>query len=214
MCANFQTPSKKKLEQLLPIQPSFNFEEDIYPSYEAPIIFKSAHGWEWRKAQFRLVPKWTDDPKFSRFTYNARTETIATKPSFKDPWLKSQFCLIPAEAFYEPLYQSTKPQIQGIQRKDGDLFTIAGLYEITKINDQIIRSFTMLTVNADEHPLMKHFHQPNDEKRSIVIIPPHQRDAWLSAQHQDASQFLKLFDAEEFYAKPKPIKPSAQASLF
>ncbi len=41
-------------------------------------------------------------------------------------------------------------------------------------------SFTMLTVNANEHPLMKRFHKPGDEKRSVVIVPPTSYDDWLN----------------------------------
>ena len=63
----------------------------------------------------------------------------------------------------------------GIEREDNELFTVAALYEIVKIGEQIIRSMTMLTINADDNPFMSQFHKPEDEKRSIVVIEPQQR---------------------------------------
>ncbi|WP_375542248.1 hypothetical protein [Paraburkholderia sp. CNPSo 3274] len=49
-------------------------------------------------------------------------------------------------------------------------------------------SFTMITVNAAEHPLMKRFHKPGDEKRSVVIIPPTAYEDWLSCRNPDEAR--------------------------
>jgi putative SOS response-associated peptidase YedK len=38
------------------------------------------------------------------------------------------------------------------------------------VTGKIVTSFTMLTVNADQHPVMKQFHKPGDEKRSVVVL--------------------------------------------
>ena len=46
-------------------------------------------------------------------------------------------------------------------------------------------SFTMLTVKADDHPLMKRFHRPGDEKRSVVIVPRDEYESWLSCRSMD-----------------------------
>lgn len=46
-------------------------------------------------------------------------------------------------------------------------------------------SFTMLTVNANDHPLMKRFRKPGDEKRSVVIVPPDAYGDWLNCLSTD-----------------------------
>src|SRR5450830_94804 len=51
---------------------------------------------------FGLVPHWSPDPTITRHTYNARSETVAAKPSFRDAWKRAQHCIIPGDAFYEP----------------------------------------------------------------------------------------------------------------
>jgi putative SOS response-associated peptidase YedK len=48
----------------------------------------------------------------------------------------------------------------------------------------------MLTINADNHPLMRNFHRPEDEKRMVVILAPDYFDAWLSAKPEQSAQFL------------------------
>ena len=71
-------------------------------------------------------------------------------------------------------------------------------------------SFTMLTLNADEHALMRCFHKPGDEKRSVVIIRPHEYEDWLSCRSTDeARSFLQLYPAEEMHAEPFPLPPRA-----
>jgi putative SOS response-associated peptidase YedK len=67
-----------------------------------------------------------------RQTYNARSETVAEKPSFRSAWRKRQFCLIPVQAFYEPNYEdaSAAPVRWRIERGDGEPFCVAGLWEM------------------------------------------------------------------------------------
>ncbi len=49
-------------------------------------------------------------------------------------------------------------------------FTAVNIYEHATVNGELVISMSMLTINADDHPFMKQFHKPNDEKRSIVVI--------------------------------------------
>jgi putative SOS response-associated peptidase YedK len=72
-------------------------------------------------------------------------------------------------------------------------------------------SFTMLTVNANEHPLMRRFHKLGDEKRSVVIVPPDAYDDWLSCRNTDeARSFLNVILADRMYAQPYPLPPRKQ----
>ncbi len=62
----------------------------------------------------------------------------------------------------------------------------------------------MLTVNADEHPVMKQFHKPGDEKRTPVIIAPELYDAWLSADVPEAAALMNCQHMPELVAGPAP----------
>nr|WP_313100238.1 SOS response-associated peptidase family protein [Moraxella sp. CTOTU48717] len=105
----------------------------------------------------------------------------------------------------------------GIHREDNEPFTVAALYEIVKIGEQIIRSMTMLTINAGNHPFMSQFHKPEDEKRSIVVIEPQHCQNWLNMHHEDAFELLKPMGAGYVAEhRPKPKKPlkTAQMNVF
>lgn len=56
---------------------------------------------------------------------------------------------------------------------------------------EILRSFSMLTINADDHPLMRLFHKPSDEKRMVVAMEPTEFDAWLQAPAGQGMDFMR-----------------------
>jgi putative SOS response-associated peptidase YedK len=124
--------------------------------------------------------------------------------------------VIPVVSFYEPSYESGKPVRWEIGAADGSPLGIAGIWEIKQDgpNGLPLLSFSMLTVNADEHPLMKRFHKPNDEKRMVAILAPEQYDDWLYCPVEDAGDFLTCYPAELLtaHAAPKTSKASALAS--
>ena len=213
MCSNYEFPSKKRLS-LLDIheeQLELEMKPHVYPLYPAPIIMKGADDFELDVAKFGLIPYWVKELKFGRHTYNARTESVATKPSFRNAWKKNQFALVPVDTFYEPKYIDGKPHWYGISREDGNPFTVAAIYEDAVIEGEKVRSFSMITINSDDHPFMKQFHGPDDEKRSIIVIPEESRQDWLHCNHEQASEFFFEMK-DEFIAQPKNNRSSESAN--
>jgi putative SOS response-associated peptidase YedK len=153
--------------------------------------------------------------KITRHTYNARSETVAEKPSFRDAWRESQHCIIPAEAFYEPNWQSGKAVPIRIAASDGEPLGIAGLWSSWKSSKgEIIYSYTMLTINADEHLMMRQFHKPTDEKRMVVILPPDRYQDWLEAPVTHSMALMTMAGASSLEAIPDhPQHLPAQMSL-
>jgi putative SOS response-associated peptidase YedK len=215
MCTNFIPSPKSELRARLNWpEPTFDYPQETYVGYRAPIriIAPDTQDAELREAQFGLVPFWSKDTKISRHTYNARSETVAVKPSYRDPWKKCRYALVPMAGFFEPDYETGKPIRWRIERQDQDIFTVAAIWDFWRTPDGIqLTSFSMLTINADGHPLMGRFHAPGDEKRSLVIIPAEQRDDWLNATPKEAQGLLKPMAPEAFAARPDP-RPSAKRS--
>ncbi|PJI30423.1 MULTISPECIES: SOS response-associated peptidase [Acinetobacter] len=204
MCSNYEFPSKSQLSllDLHAEQLELNMKSHVYPLAPAPIMMRGAEGFELDIARFGLIPFWAKELKYGRHTYNARTETIASKPSFRHAWKNNQFALVPMDTFYEPKYIDGKPHWFGISREDGNPFTVAAIYDDVLIEGEKIRSFSMLTINSDQHLLMKQFHHPDDEKRSIIVIPEESRHDWLCCDHEQAHEFF--FEMrDEFKAKPR-----------
>ena len=142
-------------------------------------------------ARFGLVPAWVTDAKIVRSTYNARSETLGEKPSFRDAWRRGQLCIIPADAIFEPCYETGRAIRWRIERADGRPMGIAGIWERRLKNDGLPAwSMSMLTINADAHPLMARFHKPEDEKRSVVILPDEVWGDWLRAKSECAARAM------------------------
>ena len=146
---------------------------------------------------FGLVHRWAQDTKITRHTYNARSENVDEKPSFRDAWRKGQRCIIPAEAYFEPDWRSGQAVPTKIMRTDGEPMEIAGLWSWWKSpNGETTFSFTMLTIIAADQWLMNRFHKATDEKRMVVVLPDSAYGAWLDAPVESQPELLRPYAAE------------------
>lgn len=194
--------------------------EEVWPLGLAPFI-RLVEGGEGGKGervletgQFGLVPFFKrTELQFGRRTYNARSETVATLPSFRQSWKEGRRCIVPAEAIYEPNYESGKAVRWRIQQPGDVPMGIAGVYSSFKGPDgNEFFTFAMLTVNADGHPVMGRMHAPGEEKRMVVILDPADYDRWLTCGVQDAPQFfLRWAGPLEAFADPLPPRASKVA---
>jgi putative SOS response-associated peptidase YedK len=199
MCSNYEAISRKNSSWVKAHfdcdLPNEEWRSEIYPSYPSPFIYFENGEIKCQLAQFGLVPHWaTDKKKFGLRTYNARSETVHEKPSYRSAWKERRFGLAIMESFYEPNWETGKSVRWNIKRSDNEPIAVASIWEsfIDKETGEIITSFSMLTINADGHEVMKHFHKPNDEKRSIVVLKEADYHRWLHAKHDEAKQLLTL----------------------
>lgn len=215
MCSNYQALRElERMERCFRLQSSNMplFPSETWTGYLAPYMRRAPdsaeHTRELRAGQFGLMPHWTKDAKFGRHTYNARSGTAATKNSFRDSWGKGRRAIIPADAIYEPNYETGKPIRWRIKHVDGEPLGIAGLWSWWPgLDGEGVESFSMLTVNADEHPLMKRFHKKEDEKRMAVILDPADFDRWLDCQQDEMMSMMTRYPAELLTAEPAPAPP-------
>ena len=196
MCTNF-TPTRNGQwvkENFGVDLPAADYPVEAYPSYAAPIVVKSHH--TGRVAcglgRFGLIPSWAKDDKIGRHTYNARSETVATKPSYRTPWRLRRYAIALLDSFYEPSYINGKAERWKIELEAKEPFGIASIWDTwtDASTGQVITSFSMLTVNADSHPVMKQFHKAEDEKRTLVILTSSQFNKWLSADQAVATSMM------------------------
>lgn len=150
-------------------------------------------------------------------TNNARSEELASKASFKDPWARGQRCIIPADWFNEPNWESGKNVWWRFRRADGEPWGLAGLWNTWKdpATGELHESYTMLTLQANEHPLMSRMHKPDvdaltkqplplhlQDKRSVIAIEQADVDQWLAGTVAEANELLRLAPVEVFEAGP------------
>jgi putative SOS response-associated peptidase YedK len=222
MCSHYQAlQDRAKFEKEFRVKlPPYEGANDIWPTYaalfvrrppEADVGDEAVPEREALPGQFGLIPAWAKDEKFGRRTFNARSETAATLPSFRDAWRKAQRCIIPAEAIYEPDWRSGKARPTRITRSDGAALGVAGLWSRWKSPAGTwVASFTMLTLNADAHPLMRHFHKPGDEKRMVAILPEARYDDWLTAAVGHAMEFMQPYPADQLHASTDGDEAAAE----
>ena len=208
MCAHYHSVTHPTLlRQYFGVDvPTDAAKSDVWPGYSSVFIRRRPHADVGDEAvpkreavvgRFGLIPHWSKDDKISRHTYNARSETVMEKPSFRDAWRKSQHCIIPAAGIYEPDWRSGKAVATRIEGTDGEPLGIAGLWSAWRsLTGKVVSSFTMLTINAADHPLMRNFHRPEDEKRMVVILSPDYFDEWLSAEPEQSARFLIPYPAQ------------------
>lgn len=183
---------------------------DMWPGYEGVFIRRHPHAdvgddavpaMEAVSGQWGLIPHWSKDGKV-RNTFNARSETADTKPSFRDAWARGQRCIIPAVTVFEPDWRSGRAVSMGFSRIDGRPMGIAGLWSHWQSGGQTVQSFTMLTINADDHALMRHMHKPGEEKRMVVVLHENMVKAWLTAPPHEAVRLMQPFPAEQMRMEP------------
>jgi putative SOS response-associated peptidase YedK len=151
---------------------------NMAPTKDAPVIRRHPETGERHLGLLRwgLVPHWVKDPKTTRQPINARGETIASTPMFRDAFARRR-CLVPADAFYEwQTAPDTNPPAKlpwAIARADAACLVFAGLWEGWRGPDgSVIRSFTIVTTSANEELRPLHERMP-------VVLEEADWPAWL-----------------------------------
>ncbi|WKB50840.1 SOS response-associated peptidase [Eleftheria terrae] len=196
--------------------PSEDWRPELWPRYQGPIVRRDAEcidlGLESIAATWGLLPWWAKAPKIAWSTVNARAEEVESKASYRDAWKRGQRCVIPMESFFEPNWESGQHVRWRFWRGDGAPMGIAGLWERWRPKEQDgeeLITFTALTVNADDHPLMRRMHKPGEEKRMMAILSEEQYAPWLGAPLQEARRLLSTYPAEALDAEPAPLPTKA-----
>ena len=163
------------------------------PSQILPVITNA----EPEQASFHkwgLIPHWAKDETIGNKLINARGETIAEKPSFRDAAEKRR-CLVVADGFYEWQRSGGEKQPYHITLADESLFTFAGLWESWKAEDgRDVRTFTIITTEPNE--LMKPIHN-----RMPVMLTPDNERMWISDEPlEDVMHLLQPYDEKEMNA--------------
>ncbi len=120
-----------------------------------------------------LVPFWAKDPSIGNRMINARAETVAEKPSFRNAYRKRR-CLVLADGFYEWRKEGDGKTPYFIALDDGSPFAFAGLWETwnSKDSDESLQTTAIITTAANEY--MARIHQ----RMPVVMLPEH-ADRWL-----------------------------------
>jgi putative SOS response-associated peptidase YedK len=206
MCGRYRVSKRKKAIEEHFDAVSGEGEEDWIPRYNVaptqPVPVIRQHPKEpvrqLSMMRWGLIPSWAKDASSSARMINARAETAATQPAFRDA-MKSRRCLIPADGFYEWKKTGKTKQPYCFEVNEGKLFAFAGLWDRWKNPaGEWIRSCSILTTAPNAVTAPVHDRMP-------VILDPGDYNLWLDPGMNDAaaaSELLRPFDARlmRFYA--------------
>lgn len=216
MCTRYISPDEAAMERHWHIGARNPWRGgEIFPNRDGPFIRAAREVADPERelvvGQWSLIPWFAKERKLKYPTSNARSEELSNKASYKHPWARGQRCIIPAVAFFEPNWETGKHIPWMFKRADGELWGLAGLWNVwtDKVSGEMVESYTMLTINADHHPLMNRMHRPDpkrppnmQDKRSVVSIELVDVDQWLHGTVDDAKGLVKLPAVELMDASP------------
>ena len=214
MCTRYISPEEAAIERFWHVGARDIWRmREVFPRQPGAFIRRARDSTERELVvgTWGLIPWFSKTPTLTYATCNARSEELADKASYKHPWARGQRCIIPAESFFEPNWETGKHIPWRFRRADGALWGLAGLWNTwtDKATGEIHESYTMLTINADNHPLMNRMHRPDpkrppemQDKRSVVPIALNAVDAWLNGTLEEAKDLVQLPAVELFDAEP------------
>lgn len=179
------------------LRPSWN----IAPTQDADVIVKGENGLALKSFRWGLVPSWAGDIKIGAKMINARSETVAEKPAFRNA-LRSRRCIVPVSGFYEWQTTGKLKQPYLISSNDGLPMAFAGLWECWK---EEVYTFSILTTAANTTMAALHDRMPVILERGDVTKWIEKGDVSLLAPAPDGS--LRTWPVS-----PKVNKPAYNAA--
>ena len=144
---------------------------NVAPTHLAPIVRPRGDERELAQARWGLIPPWADDPTIGVKMFNARAETVATKPAYREAY-RGKRCVVPVSGFFEWPKQSHLEHPHYFSRADGQIMCLAGLWERWDKGQAPLETFTVITTSANEVVIDVHPRMP-------VVLEPDAIDAWL-----------------------------------
>jgi putative SOS response-associated peptidase YedK len=207
MCTRYVTPDDAAIERYWRLDPGtvpIWRSTSMFPRARGPFIRRAVHAaaplLEVVIGQWALIPFFAKEPRLPYSTCNARFEDLATKASYKGAWARGQRCVIPAVSFDEPNWESGRNVWWRFARRDGAPWGLAGLWNtwVDRASGEVHESYTMLTINADDHPLMRRMHRPDpqfgpdeQDKRSVAALDLAEVAQWLHGTPEEAAALVR-----------------------
>jgi len=187
MCGRFylDVPGEVLMEHFgLAAAPELAPRYNIAPTQAVAAVRAGPGGRELVRLRWGLVPAWAEGGRSPYNLINARAETVADRPAFRDA-IRRRRCLVPASGFYEWQARPDGRQPWAISAGPGPVFAIAGLWERWEGEGRVVESCTLLVTEANAAVRPIHDRMP-------VILAPENYAAWLDPRAQDPGRLAPL----------------------
>jgi len=204
MCGRYRLSRRKQILEdhfdAVSGDEDWNPRYNIAPTQSVPVIRQNPKDPVREVSLFRwgLIPSWASDPRISTRMINARSETLTTKPAFKDA-VRFRRCLIPADGFYEWKKNGKVKQPFCFEVDEGDLFAFAGIWDCWKSpTGESIQTCSIVTTSPNALTGLVHDRMP-------VILDSADYDLWLDPGMKDggeACRLLRPYSAQSMRSYP------------
>ena len=164
---------------------------NIAPTDEAVVVVERDDRRALKGYRWGLIPHWAPDARIASRTFNARAESIASMPAFRESFRRRR-CLVPVDAFYEWKREDGVRQPYRIFRADGRPLALAGLWAGWKNpeTDEVRRTFTIVTTTPNTVVAELHNRMP-------VIVPDEAWARWLDPRPTDLGELRALLEPSD-----------------
>jgi putative SOS response-associated peptidase YedK len=164
---------------------------NVAPTDQATVVVERDDRRALTAYRWGLIPHWASDAKVGSRMFNARAETIATSPAFRDAFVRKR-CLVPVDSFYEWKREGGIRQPYRVVRTDGRPLALAGLWAGWRDQsiDEVRRTFTIITTTPNRTLVDLHDRMP-------VVIGEDAWDRWLDPAPADPAELLGLLVPNE-----------------
>lgn len=202
MCGRYVLEDVEELSERFKLQPGHFFPRPTFnaaPTDALPVVTMNADAErELRPMRWGLTPKWRKQGQAAAPLFNARSETVAEKPTFRK-LLRTQRCLVPASGFFEWERRGGMKLPHYFTLTDAPLFALAGLYdESTNDDGEVVLAYTILTTRPND--LLEQFHN-----RMPVILRPEDEETWLDPDLEEPAALegcYEPFPADRMRERP------------
>ncbi len=182
MCGRFVQTSFANMSQLLDVEAAtgFSVQYNIAPSMQVSVVVGEDGKRRWKSMRWGLLPAWVKDTKKFPLLFNAKIETLSSKPAFRQAY-KARHCVVPADGFFEWRAQAGIKQPYYIHSADTQPLFFAGLWEQLQQGDEKITSCTIVTRDADSQIRPLHHRMPAMLSASAAMewLSPTRAEGWL-----------------------------------
>ena len=209
MCGRYAiTSAPEAIRQLFgyPEQPNFPPRYNVAPTQPVPIVRTHESRRQFALVRWGLIPSWVKDPRSFSLLINARGESVADKPAFRNA-MRRRRCLFPADGFYEWKKSGKTKQPYLLQMADERPFVFAGLWERWSKSQPSIESCTIITTTANTLAADIHDRMP-------VMLTEAAATLWLDREVKDADSLMPLlvpYPADAMVAYP--VSPLVNSPL-
>ena len=189
--------------------PALTPRYNIAPTQQVPIVRLGADGRrEMALASWGLVPVWAKEKAIGNKLINARAETLAEKPSFRDAYRKRR-CVLPADGYFEWKREGAVKQPYAFRARDGRPLALAGLWSFWKepATGEPLESCAIVTTSPNALAATVHDRMP-------AILSPDGIARWLdgATPATDLAALFEPFPAEAMVAYPVSRRVNSPAN--